>query len=140
MSEQGVAQFLNRPPVELGVEVRFVHVVGTAERATVFVDDRADDEAVAEAWLQHFVGMIDGAAWWAIDVPAGRDPSYGSSIDLRQFHAIAPEHHWLSAGRAVQLEGCHFTEPVPRPFRQKRCSSRNVMMSGMIDSSAPIRT
>jgi NAD+ diphosphatase len=103
MTEQGSARFLNHPPTELGVEVRFVHVVGTGGLVTVFVDDRADDEAVAEGWSQHFVGVIDGAAWWAVDVPAGRDPSYGSSIDLRRFHATAPEHHWLSAGRAVQL-------------------------------------
>jgi NAD+ diphosphatase len=103
MNEHGAAHFLNQPPADLGVDVRFVHVVGTGGAATVFVDDRPDDQAVAEGWPQHFVGMIDGAAWWAIDVPAGSDPSYGSSIDLRQFHATGPEHHWLSAGRAVQL-------------------------------------
>ena len=97
------AEFLNQPPADLGVEFRFVHVIGTGGRATVFVDDRADCEAVAEGWQQHFVGVIDSVGWWAVDVPAGRDPSYGSAIDLRQFHASVPEHQWLSAGRAVQL-------------------------------------
>jgi NAD+ diphosphatase len=74
---------------------RFVHVVGTG----VFVDDRAAEPT----WTAHFVGIVDGHAWWAVDVPPGDDPSFGASVDLRRFHGIAPEHHWLAAGRAVQL-------------------------------------
>lgn len=96
-------RFLNAAPSDLGDVARYVHVVGSGGRATVFVDDRPDDDALAGCWPQHFVGVIDGAAWWAVDVPDGRDPSYGAAIDLRHFHSMVPEHHWLAAGRAVQL-------------------------------------
>ncbi|HUG00173.1 MAG TPA: NAD(+) diphosphatase [Ilumatobacter sp.] len=93
---------MNAPPADLGNDARFVHVVGSGARATVFVDDRADD-AISGGWTHHFVGVVDGCAWWAIDVPDGSDPSYGAAVDLRRYHASAPEHHWSSAGRAVQL-------------------------------------
>ena len=75
---------------------RYLHVVG----ASVFVDDRqADGE-----WSAHFIGVVDGDAWWAVDVPADADdPSYGAAIDLRAFYGRAPEHHWLAAGRGVQI-------------------------------------
>jgi NAD+ diphosphatase len=36
-------------------------------------------------------------------VPRDADPSDGAAIDLRRFHGTAPEHHWLAAGRAVQV-------------------------------------
>lgn len=86
---------LNVPPADHAGEARYVHVIG----ATVFIDDRP-----AEAdWATHFIGLVDGHAWWAVDVPGGDDPSYGAAIDLRVFHARAPEHHWLAAGRAVQI-------------------------------------
>ena len=74
---------------------RYVHVVGSA----VFVDDR-----LAEAeWEVHFIGEVDGEAWWAVDVPRDEDPSYGAAVDLRRFYGNAPEHQWLAAGRGVQL-------------------------------------
>lgn len=86
---------LNVPPAEHRGEQRYVHVIGS----TVFVDDRiADDQ-----WGSHFVGMVDEHAWWAVDVPRGDDPSYGAALDLWAFHGRAPEHHWLAAGRAVQI-------------------------------------
>lgn len=83
------------PPAHHVGEHRFVHVVG----AHVFVDDRCGDDA----WSTHFVGLVDGQAWWGVDVPTGVDPSDGAATDLRRFHGMAPEHHWLAAGRAVQL-------------------------------------
>lgn len=87
---------LNVPPDDHAGEHRYVHVIG----ATVFVDDRP----AAENWSAHFVGLVDGQAWWAVDVPADEeDPSYGAALDLRAFHGRAPEPHWLAAGRAVQI-------------------------------------
>ena len=75
---------------------RYVHVVG----AGVWLDDLAPD-LPAEA--MHFVGLVDGEAWWCVDVPRGEDPSDGASVDLRRLHGMVPEHHWLAAGRAVQV-------------------------------------
>ena len=86
---------LNLPPEDHDGEHRFVYVIG----ATVFIDDRP---AEAE-WTSHFIGIVDGHAWWAVDVPRDSDPSYGAALDLRVFHGRAPEHHWLAAGRAVQI-------------------------------------
>jgi NAD+ diphosphatase len=83
------------PPADHAGIHRFVHVIGSA----VFVDDRpADDE-----WSVHFVGMVGGAAWWAVDVPSGADPSFGAAVDLRRYHGSATEYEWLAAGRGVQL-------------------------------------
>ncbi len=86
---------LNAPPDGHRGEFRYVHVVGSA----VFIDDRPAEPV----WAMHFVGLVDGHAWWAVDVPHGDDPSYGAALDLRRFHGTAPEHHWLAAGRAVQI-------------------------------------
>lgn len=88
-------QPLNQPPAEHAGEHRYVHVIGAA----VFVDDRPGDPA----WSAHFVGLVDGHAWWAVDVPDGDDPSFGAALDLRRYHGTAGEHEWLAAGRAVQL-------------------------------------
>ena len=66
----------------------------------MFVDDRPAEPH----WASHFVGLVDGQAWWAVDVPEGDDdPSYGAAMDLRAYHGRAPEPHWLAAGRAVQI-------------------------------------
>jgi NAD+ diphosphatase len=86
---------LNVLPEDHGGEHRFVHVIG----ASVFVDDRPAENG----WTTHFVGIVGGHAWWAIDVPADDDPSDGAAVDLRAFHGRASEHEWLAAGRAVQL-------------------------------------
>ena len=86
---------LNLAPPDHRGEHRYVHVIG----AGVFVDDRPGDPA----WVAHFVGLVDGHAWWAVDVPHGDDPSYGAALDLRRYHGSAAEHEWLAAGRAVQL-------------------------------------
>ena len=73
-----------------------MHVI----RSSVFVDDRVENAG----WPSHFIGVVDDQAWWAVDVPPDEDdPSYGAAVDLRAFYGRAPEHHWLAAGRAVQL-------------------------------------
>ena len=46
--------------------VCFVHVVGTS----VWVADAPADDA----WRRHVVGVLDGIAWHAVDVPADVDP------------------------------------------------------------------
>jgi NAD+ diphosphatase len=74
---------------------RYVHVVGAA----VWLDDRP----AHDTWGVHCIGVVDGDLWWGVDVPSGDDPSDGAAIDLRAFHARVPEHHWLAAGRAVQV-------------------------------------
>lgn len=86
---------LNVAPDPHEGERRFVHVIG----ASVFVDDRAAEHD----WPVHFIGLVDGDAWWAVDVPHGDDPSYGAAVDLRAYHGHAAEHEWLAAGRAVQI-------------------------------------
>jgi NAD+ diphosphatase len=85
---------LNAPRTEDGPR-RYVHVIGSA----VYVDDRV---AVSE-WSVHFIGEVDGESWWAVDVPRGTDPSDGAALDLRGYHGVAPDHHWLAAGRGVQI-------------------------------------
>ena len=87
---------LNEVPADFSGAARYVHVIGS----TVFVDDRVEDES----WSRHFVGVVDGAGWWAVDVPddAG-DPSYGAALDLYGYFGAASEAEWLAAGRAVQV-------------------------------------
>ncbi|MEM1334401.1 MAG: NAD(+) diphosphatase [Actinomycetota bacterium] len=82
---------------------RYVNVIAAVDNPwgqnTVFVDDRLEDES----WDRYVVGLLDGAAWWAVDVPPeSEDPSFGASVDLRQYHAMASEGEWLLAGRALQ--------------------------------------
>jgi NAD+ diphosphatase len=74
---------------------RFVHVVDTS----VWVAPAPADDA----WPVHVVGVLDGACWYAVDVPAGTDPSDGAAVDLYSFHGQVGEDGWLAAGRAVQL-------------------------------------
>jgi NAD+ diphosphatase len=117
---------LNVYPDDHAGEHRYLHVIG----ASVFVDDRP-----AEAtWDAHFIGVVDGQAWWAVDVPRDADdPSYGAALDLRQFYGRAPEHHWLAAGRAVQIVEwarthrfcgrCGEPTEVAADERAMRCSS-----------------
>jgi NAD+ diphosphatase len=74
---------------------QFVHVVGNS----VWVAAAPADES----WPVHVVGVLDGACWYAVDVPTGEDPSNGGAVDLYSFHGQAGEDGWLAAGRAVQL-------------------------------------
>jgi NAD+ diphosphatase len=77
-------------------EHRYIHVVGAA----IFVDERPAEPG----WEAHCIGIVDGQVWWAVDVPRDADdPSSGASLDLHAFYGRAPEHHWLAAGRAVQI-------------------------------------
>ena len=94
MNTASLYDALNDVPDGFDGPNRYVHVIG----ARVFVDDRIDDEA----WPAHFVGMLDGEGWWAVDVPDGDDPSFGASVDLFGYFAIASVAEWLLAGRAVQ--------------------------------------
>ncbi|MET0146916.1 MAG: NAD(+) diphosphatase [Ilumatobacteraceae bacterium] len=80
---------------ELSAGARYVHVVG----GLVWVDDAAADET----WVQHVVGMLDGACVYAVDVPADIDPSDGAAVDLYGYHGRVGDAEWLAAGRAVQL-------------------------------------
>jgi NAD+ diphosphatase len=87
---------LNLEPSGHAGEHRFVHVID----AKVFVDSEAADDR----WGRHVVGVVDGAAWWAVDVPTGADdPSYGSALDLYSYFGRASPAEWMAAGRAVQL-------------------------------------
>lgn len=87
---------LNVVPDDHRGEHRYIHVIGAA----VFVDDRPAESS----WEAHCIGIVDDQVWWAVDVPReAEDPSYGASLDLRNFYGRAPEHHWLAAGRAVQI-------------------------------------
>jgi NAD+ diphosphatase len=96
MNTAALYQPLNDMPAGFGGEHRYVHVIGS----TVFVDDRAEDET----WPRHFVGLVAGIGWWAIDVPHdAADPSYGAAVDLRNYFGVASEAEWLAAGRAVQV-------------------------------------
>jgi NAD+ diphosphatase len=95
MNTASLYQPLNEVPEGFSGAKRYVHVIG----ATVFVDDRPEDDD----WPRHFVGIVDGAGWWAVDVPADSpDPSYGAALDLRNYFGVASHAEWLAAGRAVQ--------------------------------------
>jgi NAD+ diphosphatase len=74
---------------------RYVHVIGTS----VFTDDALGDES----WTRHFVGILDGCALYAVDVPEGADPSDGAGVDLRRLFTMVDETTWAATGRAVQL-------------------------------------
>jgi len=75
---------------------KYIHVVGTS----VFVDTLVADDT----WERHVVGVVEGEAWWAIDVPAeAEDPSYGAAMDLYSYFGRSSQAEWLAAGRAVQL-------------------------------------
>ena len=75
---------------------RYIHVIGTS----VFVDTELADES----WERHVIGVVEGDAWWAVDVPAeADDPSYGSALDLFSYFGRAAPSEWMAAGRAVQI-------------------------------------
>lgn len=91
---------LNHLPADFDGDHRFVNVIGSGSTITVFVDDRVEDES----WSRHFVGVVDGTGWWAVDVPEDADdPSYGAALDLRAYFGVASDAEWLAAGRAVQV-------------------------------------
>ena len=83
------------PPADAPTEHRFVHVIG----AGVWVHHQPADES----WGRHFLGILDGAAVWGVDVPHGTDPADGAAADLFSYYGRASEPEWLVAGRAVQI-------------------------------------
>jgi NAD+ diphosphatase len=87
---------LNDPPDGFAGPERYVHVIASA----VFIDDRPAETT----WDRHFVGLVDGHGWWAVDVPTGADdPSDGAAVDLFGYHGRATDAEWCAAGRAVQV-------------------------------------
>ena len=56
---------VNDEPADHAGPRRYVHVIGS----TVFVDDQIADDG----WTRHVVGVVNGEAWWAIDVPQDAD-------------------------------------------------------------------
>lgn len=74
---------------------RYFHVV----ESRVWEDSRPADPEFAA----HFLGVLDGAACWGVDVPHGDDPSDGGALDLYSYFGRASEDEWLVAGRAVQI-------------------------------------
>ncbi|HOT79462.1 MAG TPA: NAD(+) diphosphatase [Microthrixaceae bacterium] len=114
------------PAVVPGADVtahRYVHVIGASVHFAE-ENDLGDEHA-------HFIGVLDGVGLWAVDVPAGQDPSDGAALDLFTLSVRAPEAEWVAAGRAVQIAewarthrfcgrcGSR-TEPVPNE-RAMRC-------------------
>src|SRR5687767_2316022 len=89
--DPGVFRPAFAPPADVSLH-RYFHVIGTS----VFVAD----EPMGDAG-HHFLGMLDDAACWAIDVPSGEDPSDGAALDLYSFLGRASETEWVVAGRAV---------------------------------------
>lgn len=83
----------HRPSDSVSVH-RYIHVIGSS----VFVSDRIEIDAP-----QHFLGMHGDEAVWAVDVPHGDDPSYGSALDLYSYFGRSSEVEWAIAGRAVQI-------------------------------------
>jgi NAD+ diphosphatase len=81
-----------RPPAQVASH-RFLHVVGSS----VWVHDQAVGED------RHFLGMHGDVACWAVDAPAGDDPSDGAALDLYSLYARVSEVEWAIAGRAVQI-------------------------------------
>jgi NAD+ diphosphatase len=94
MNTASLYEALNEVPPGFAGTHRYVHVIGTS----VFVDDRLEEAS----WSSHFIGIVNGEGWWAVDVPDGEDPSYGAAMDLFTHYATASEAEWLAAGRAVQ--------------------------------------
>lgn len=74
---------------------RYFHVV----ESRVWEDSRPADPG----FDTHFLGVLDGAACWGVDVPHGDDPSDGGALDLYSYFGRASEDEWLVAGRAVQI-------------------------------------
>jgi NAD+ diphosphatase len=76
-------------------EHRYFHVIG----ASVFVADRNEVGPSAA----HFIGVLDGAGVWAVDVASDEDPSDGAALDLFSMFGRVSEPEWIAAGRAVQI-------------------------------------
>jgi NAD+ diphosphatase len=81
------------PPPGVSAHV-FVHVI----ESRVWIHD----EPVVSDANRHFLGTLDGHAYWGVDVSDG-DPSDGAALDLFSLFGRTSEDEWLVAGRAVQI-------------------------------------
>jgi NAD+ diphosphatase len=81
------------PPPDATTNV-YVHVM----ESKVWIHD----EPVTTDAARHFLGVLDGRAYWGIDV-ADSDPSDGAALDLFSLFGRTSEDEWLVAGRAVQI-------------------------------------
>jgi NAD+ diphosphatase len=108
---------------------RYVHVV----ESRVWVHD----DIVDSSWSRHFLGHLDGHAYWGVDVPRHDDPSEGAALDLFSFFGRASEDEWLVAGRAVQIVDwarthrfcgrCGTATEIARNERAMKCPSCGLM-------------
>jgi NAD+ diphosphatase len=85
---------LNNEPAGFDGRRRYVHVIGP----NVLVSDDPGDPL----WASHFIGLVDGVSWWAVDAPPD-DRSDGDAIDLRSFFGAVTTPEWFAAGRAAQI-------------------------------------
>jgi NAD+ diphosphatase len=74
----------------------------------VVLDDHPDDVAPSAPRL--LLGVLDGAACWAVDLDGGEDALVGVGLDLdtdlvplMALHGQVDDARWTLAGRAVQL-------------------------------------
>lgn len=81
------------PPTDATTHV-YVHVVES--RVWIHHEPAVDDGQ------RHFLGVLDGRAYWGIDV-VDADPSDGAALDLFSLFGRTSEDEWLVAGRAVQI-------------------------------------
>jgi NAD+ diphosphatase len=105
-----------QPPSNPATE-RFIHVIG----ARVHVTDRTE---LVPGEL-HYIGELDGASLWAVDVPGDEDPFDGAAVDLYSYFGRASEQEWIAAGRAVQIAEWARTHRFCG-----RCATPNVMQPG----------
>ncbi len=84
------------PPADVDAHL-YVHVV----ESRVWIHN----EQVSPDWGRHFLGVLDGRAYWGVDVPSdlSLDPSDGAALDLFSLFGRTSEDEWLAAGRAVQI-------------------------------------
>jgi hypothetical protein len=102
----------------------YVHVIG----ASVWTDSAPFDAS----WTSHVVGVLDGAAWYAVDVPADIDPSDGAKLDLYGYHGRAGQGRgWRPGARCSSSSGAARTASAgaagPRRSRRRasgRCAAR----------------
>ncbi len=53
---------------------------------------------------QHFLGLLDGHAVWAVDVDDHEEPhDWHEFVHLRGLYGRVPDHQWVAAGRAEQI-------------------------------------
>jgi len=81
------------PPADHPGAHRYVHVVGAA----VWIDERPP----AGEWATHFIGLVDGEAWWGVDVPVTVDAEGGYGMEPAEL---------VAALRDVGAAGCNLED------------------------------